>query len=100
MTFYNESLQFGHVFSLDGENKYFQVCEFLSEFHKHLMCLNFDKVSFFCLKVLSECFLFYISGLVKYDPIRASSYLPLPKKLRAKQGCLNIQNDDDELHPP
>ena len=40
----------------------------------------------FYLNVLS-----YISGLVKYDPMRASSYLPLPKELKAKQGCLNIQ---------
>ena len=36
VTFYNESIQFGNIFSLDGDNKYFQVFEFLSEFHKHL----------------------------------------------------------------
>ena len=36
MTFYNESIQFGNIFSLDDDNKYFQVFEFLSEFHKHL----------------------------------------------------------------
>ena len=34
--FFNRSLQFHGVFSLGGDNKYFQVCEFLSELHKHL----------------------------------------------------------------
>ena len=38
--------------------------------------------------------LFYVSGLVKYDPMIVSSYLPLPKELKAKHGCLNIQNND------
>ena len=28
--------------------------------------------------------------------MRASSYLPLPKELKAKQGCLNIENDDEK----
>ena len=28
--------------------------------------------------------------------MRASSYLPLPKELKAKRGCLNIQNDDEK----
>ena len=36
VTFYNESIQFGNIFSLDGDNKYFQVFEFLSECHEHL----------------------------------------------------------------
>ena len=27
--------------------------------------------------------------------MRASSYLPLPKELEAKWGCLNIQNNDE-----
>ena len=43
------------------------------------------------MKVLSECF---VSGLVKYDSTRASSYLPLPKEVKAKHACLNIQNND------
>ena len=29
---------------------------------------------------------------MKYNPMRASSYLPLPEKLKAKQWCLNIQS--------
>ena len=28
--------------------------------------------------------------------MRASSYLPLPKELKVKQGCLNIQNNDEK----
>ena len=36
VTFYNESIQFGNIFSLDCDNKYFQIFEFLSEFHEHL----------------------------------------------------------------
>ena len=28
--------------------------------------------------------------------MRASSYLPLLKELKAKQGCLNIQNNDEK----
>ena len=33
---------------------------------------------------------------MKYDPIRASSYLPLSKELKAKQGCFKIQNNDEK----
>ena len=40
--------------------------------------------------------MFYVSGLVKYDALRTSSYLPLPKELKAKHGCLNIQNSDEK----
>ena len=32
--------------------------------------------------------------MVKYNPMRASSYLPLPKELKAETVCLNIQNND------
>ena len=46
------------------------------------------------MKVLSECFWFSISGMVKYNPMRASSYLPLPKELKAETVCLNFQNND------
>ena len=31
---------------------------------------------------------------MKYDPIRVSYYLPLPKEFKAKQECLSIQNND------
>ena len=40
--------------------------------------------------------LLYASGLVKYNPMRVSSYLPLAKELNAKHGCLNIQNNDEK----
>ena len=40
--------------------------------------------------------MFYNSGLMKYDPMRISSYLPLPKELKAKQRCLNIENNDEK----
>ena len=40
--------------------------------------------------------MFYVSGLVKYDAMRASSYLPLPKQLNGKRGCLNLQNNDEK----
>ena len=41
--------------------------------------------------------LFYVSGLVKYDRMVVSSYLPLPKELKAKYGCLNIQNNNKKF---
>ena len=40
--------------------------------------------------------MFYVSGLVKYDPMRASSYLPSPKELKAKQRCVNTENNDEK----
>ena len=40
--------------------------------------------------------MFYVSGLVKYDPMRASSYLPLPKELKPQRGCLNVQNNEEK----
>ena len=42
--------------------------------------------------------LFYDSGLVKYDPMRASSYLPLPKELKAK-GMSKYSSILASLHP-
>ena len=45
----------------------------------------------------SDKVLFYVSGLVRYDPIRPSSYLPLPKELKTKCGCVNIKNNDEKL---
>uniref|UniRef100_A0ABD2WZB4 DNA-directed DNA polymerase n=1 Tax=Trichogramma kaykai TaxID=54128 RepID=A0ABD2WZB4_9HYME len=31
----------------------------------------------------------------KYNPARASSYIPLPKSIQDKKACLNVQNFDD-----
>ena len=40
--------------------------------------------------------MFYVSRLVKCNPMRASNYLSLPKELKTKQLCLNIRNDGDK----
>ena len=71
VTFFSIKLTLLYVFTL--------VCEFFSSKSTFL-----DKV------------LFYVLGLVKYHPMRASSYLPLPKELKAKQCCFNIENDDEK----
>ena len=34
-------------------------------------------------------------GIVPYNPLRGSSYIPLPKKLAAKQGIINPKNYND-----
>ena len=34
--------------------------------------------------------------IVQFDPLRASSYLPVPKKFVNKKGYVNIQNDDQK----
>ena len=44
------------------------------------------------MKVLSECFR---AGEVSHESI-PSSYLPLLEELKAKQGCLSIQNNDEK----
>ena len=35
-------------------------------------------------------------GLLKYDPLRASSYIQLPDKLVKKKACVNVRNVKDE----
>ena len=48
--------------------------------------------------VFFKCFfsiLFY-SGIVTYDPLRASSYIPLSKEISQRKACINIQNFSDE----
>ena len=35
------------------------------------------------------------SRLVKYDPVRSFSYLPLPNELKGKKACLNIQKNGE-----
>ena len=34
-------------------------------------------------------------GISKYKPLRGSSYLPLPEKLKNKKGFINIKNEND-----
>ena len=33
---------------------------------------------------------------VRYEPLRGSSYIPLPKKLASKKAIINVNNEDDE----
>lgn len=39
--------------------------------------------------------LFFDLKIVKYDPLRGSSYIELPKKISGKRGVINIQNTSD-----
>ena len=65
--------------------RFFQLCgDFFS-----------SKVTFFG-KVLFWKFDLNVSELVKYNPMRASSYSSLPKELNPKRRCLNIQNNDEK----
>ena len=42
-------------------------------------------------------FIYFSSvGVVHYDPLRASSYIQLPKSIIGKKACLNIQNNDSK----
>ena len=40
--------------------------------------------------------IFSSSGVVHYDPLRASSYLHIPAELSRKKACLNIKNRDNK----
>ena len=40
--------------------------------------------------------MFIFLGVVQYDPLRASTYLPLPKVIKDKKACINIKNDDQK----
>ena len=40
--------------------------------------------------------MFIFVGVVQYDPLRASTYLPLPKVIKDKKACINIKNDDQK----
>ena len=33
---------------------------------------------------------------VRYEPLRGSSYIPLPAFLAAKKAIINVENEDDE----
>ena len=41
-------------------------------------------------------YLIYFSGLVHYDPLRASSYIPLPPVIQKRKACINVKNDDEK----
>ena len=76
------------------------VCNFLSLritfcYFFHCAATFYHLNVYFLIKLFWKFYL-NVSGLVKYDPMRPSSYLPLPKELKAKQGYLNTQNDDEK----
>ena len=35
-------------------------------------------------------------NVMKYEPLKGGSYLPLPTEINAKKCCINIKNDDDK----
>ena len=35
-------------------------------------------------------------NVVRYNPLKASSYIDLPESIKNKQACVNVQNNDDE----
>ena len=85
MTFCHLNLHFNIFFTL--------YCNF---FYSNL---HFYVVSFYIIHFLIKFFWKFdlnVSGLVEYNPVRASSYLWLPKELCAKRECLNILNNDEK----
>ena len=42
----------------------------------------------------ANCIKLYLN-IAKYEPIKGSSYIPLPKALANKKAIINVQNDDD-----
>ena len=78
------------------------VCGFLSPKFTFFHFFHY-RVTFFHLNLNFLIKFFFsksdlnVSGLVKFDPRRASSYLP--KKLNTKWRCLNIQNNDEKCFP-
>ena len=35
-------------------------------------------------------------NVVRYNPLQASSFIELPKSIKAKMACVNVQNNDDK----
>lgn len=44
--------------------------------------------------MIERCFALYLN-ITKYDPIKGSSYILLPKELANKKAIVNVQNDDN-----
>ena len=49
-----------------------------------------------CCFSLQQIFLSFTLGVATYDPMKASSYIPLPKVIANRQACLNIKNVNDD----
>ena len=89
MAFYHINLQFCEFFITS-------LWVFITNTWLVFNCWFYTFMFNFLIKFLWKFYvnvLFYVSGLVKYDLMRASSYLPLLKELKAKHVCLNIQNN-------
>ena len=43
---------------------------------------------------IANCIKLYLN-IAKYEPLKGSSYIPLPKSLANKKAIINVQNDDD-----
>ena len=43
---------------------------------------------------IANCIKLYLN-IAKYEPLKGSSYIPLPKALANKKAIINVQNDDD-----
>ena len=57
------------------------------DFHSFLICF-----------LIGWCLLNLVSlsiNVVRYNPLRASSFIDLPKSIKAKQACINVQNNND-----
>ena len=66
-------------------------------FREHFKILDFH--SFLICFLIGWCLLNLVSlsiNVVRYNPLRASSFIDLPKSIKAKQACINVQNNDNK----
>ena len=43
-----------------------------------------------------KCILHLVVNINKYNAMRVASYIPLPKDIKDKRACINVNNDDDK----
>ena len=68
----------------------------LFHFREHFKILDFQ--SFLICFLIGWCLLNLVSlsiNVVRYNPLRASSFIELPKSIKDKHACINVQNNDD-----
>lgn len=46
--------------------------------------------------LIFRCVEYIVIHIMKYNPLRISSYLPLPKHIASKKCCINIKNEDEK----
>ena len=44
---------------------------------------------------IDHCIKLYLN-IAKYEPLKGSSYIPLPDKIANKKAIINVKNDDNE----